>query len=39
MNDINPIKLNGIWDEGYALNYHTISSVPIGADSYGHMRY
>lgn len=39
MNDINPIKLNGIWDEGYALNYHTISSIPIGPDNYGHMRY
>lgn len=24
-----PIKLNGIWDEGYALDLHSISSVPI----------
>ena len=28
----NPIKLNGIWDEGYALDLHSISSVPIYDD-------
>jgi competence protein ComFC len=36
---INPIKLYGEWDEGYALDRHTIRSVPIGDDAYGHMRF
>jgi len=36
---INPIKLIGEWDEGYALDRHTISSEPIGEDVYGHMQF
>lgn len=30
-----PIKLNGIWNEGYALDYHTISSEYLGEDPFG----
>ena len=33
--NINPIKLNGNWDLGYALDRHTIKSVPIGEGPYG----
>jgi len=36
---INPIKLVGVWDEGYALDRHTVSSNPIGEDVYGHMQF
>jgi len=32
---INPIKLQGSWDEGYALDVHTISSTYKGEDMYG----
>ena len=33
---INPIELIGSWDEGYALDIHTISSTYLGDDVYGH---
>lgn len=33
---INPIELLGEWDEGYALDKHTVKSIPIGEDAYGH---
>lgn len=36
---INPIKLHGAWDEGYALDYHVISSSYLGDNVYGHPRY
>jgi competence protein ComFC len=36
---IKPSKLSGPWDEGFALDVHTTSSVYIGDDSYGHPRY
>lgn len=36
---VNPIKLLGIWDEGYALDRHTISSIPIGEDVFGHIQF
>ena len=36
---INPIKLTGNWDEGYALDVHTISSIPSGEDVYGHVQF
>lgn len=32
-------QLIGPWDEGWALDKHTISSTPIGYDSSGHMRF
>lgn len=36
---INPTMLIGNWDEGYALDRHVISSVPIGEDPYGYMQF
>jgi predicted amidophosphoribosyltransferase len=33
---VNPIKLSGNWAEGYALDIHTISSIMLGYDEYGH---
>jgi competence protein ComFC len=32
----NPIKLRGAWQDGYALDLHTISSTFLGTDSFGH---
>lgn len=32
----NPIKLNGNWTEGYALDKHTISSICTGYDMWDH---
>lgn len=32
-------QIYGNWDLGYALDKHTIVSVPIGPDAYGHMQY
>lgn len=37
--NINPIKLLGNWDEGYALDKHAISSIPLGEDVFGHMQF
>lgn len=39
MGTINPIKLDGIWTEGYALDKHTISSEFLGTDEYGHNQF
>lgn len=39
MSSIEPIKLIGDWDEGWALDRHTISSEYIGEDPFGHPRY
>lgn len=36
---INPIKVYGEWKEGYALDYHTLSSTYIGDNDYGHPMY
>lgn len=33
---INPIRLYGNWDLGFALDIHVITSVPLGEDAYGH---
>ena len=32
-------KLEGSWDLGYALHKHTLSSVYLGDDEYGHARF
>jgi len=32
-------KLSGSWDAGYALHKHTLSSVYLGDDEYGHARF
>ena len=39
MGKINPIKLDGIWTEGYALDKHTLSSEFLGIDEYGHNKF
>lgn len=36
---IHPIQLPGEWDQGWALDTHTISSEYIGDDPFGHPRY
>jgi predicted amidophosphoribosyltransferase len=36
---INPIKLSGIWNDGYALDYHVLSSTYTGEDVFGHPQY
>lgn len=36
---INPVKLEGIWDQGYALDVHTLSSNYLGDDPYGNPRF
>ena len=37
--EINPIRLIGNWDWGYALDIHVIKSVPIGEDVYGNVHF
>jgi len=39
MIEINPIELRGKWDKGYALDHHSIKSIPIGEDPFGHMQF
>jgi len=34
---INPIRLIGNWDDGYALDKHILQSILLGEDNYGHM--
>lgn len=36
---INPIRLSGPWNEGFALDVHTTDSQYLGDDEYGHSRY
>jgi predicted amidophosphoribosyltransferase len=39
MIEINPQRIRGRWLDGYALDFHTISSTPIGENVYGHMQF
>ena len=39
MASVRKIRISGKWREGYALDYHTISSVYIGHDEYGHRQF
>lgn len=39
MVSINPIQLHGNWDLGYALDVHTLNSVMVGEDAFGHPRF
>jgi competence protein ComFC len=34
-----PMKIPGRWRDGYALDYHTISSTYLGEDEYGHAQF
>jgi predicted amidophosphoribosyltransferase len=36
---INPIKIEGRWHSGVALDLHTTSSTPIGYNEFGHMQF
>ncbi len=36
---IEPIRLVGNWDIGYALDRHVIKSVPLGEDAFGYQRF
>lgn len=36
---INIQRIHGIWDLGYSLDKHTISSTPIGSNEWGHMQF
>lgn len=37
--DVNVKNITGNWDAGVVLDKHTIRSVPIGHDQYGHMQF
>jgi len=37
--EINPRRLRGPWDDGYALDIHTLASTFLGTDPYGHPRF
>ncbi|MGO9688877.1 MAG: hypothetical protein ACLP2X_10070 [Syntrophobacteraceae bacterium] len=39
MANYHPRRILGKWREGFALDIHTISSIPIGHNEYGHMQY
>ncbi|WP_193562946.1 hypothetical protein [Escherichia coli] len=36
---INPIKIEGRWNSGVALDLHTTSSTPIGYNEFGYMQF
>lgn len=37
MTGFNPTRILGRWREGFALDFHTIRSIPLGYDEFGHM--
>lgn len=39
MANVRPIRIPGRWREGYALDYHTLSSTYLGDDEYGHPQF
>ena len=39
MVEIHPQRIQGKWRGGYALDFHTTSSTPIGENAYGHMQF
>ena len=39
MANFQPRRIIGNWKDGYALDLHTLSSVPIGSDEFGHMQF
>lgn len=36
---INPIKLEGNWKEGFAIDYHVVKSEYLGEDCYGRAQF
>ena len=39
MVDIHPLKIEGRWRAGMALDHHTTSSTPAGYNEHGHMQF
>ncbi|HVH75366.1 MAG TPA: phosphoribosyltransferase family protein [Stellaceae bacterium] len=39
MAEFHPRQIIGKWREGYALDVHTVSSIPIGHNEFGHMQF
>jgi competence protein ComFC len=39
MANIQPRQIMGKWRQGFALDIHTVSSVPIGYNEFGHMQF
>jgi len=39
MTKIAPKKISGEWNDGYALDFHTLMSTLVGYDEFGHERY
>ena len=39
MINISPMTITGQWNEGYALDFHTVRSDYVGDDEYGHPRF
>ncbi len=39
MANYQPRRILGKWREGFSLDIHTLSSIPIGHNEYGHMQY
>ena len=37
--EIHPQKIRGFWKAGFALDFHTTSSAPIGYNEFGHMQF
>ena len=39
MSDFRPRHILGKWQQGFALDLHTLSSVPVGYNEFGHMQF
>ncbi len=39
MAEYHPKRILGKWREGFSLDVHTLSSIPIGCNEYGHMQF
>lgn len=37
--DVNVREISGVWDLGYSLDKHTLSSTPVGYNEFGHMQF
>lgn len=36
---IQPVRISGLWRDGFALDLHTVSSTYVGDDEFGHARF
>ncbi len=39
MSQFQPRRILGKWTQGFALDVHTLSSIPVGYNEYGHMQF